>query len=69
MSREVNEETQSKWQVIYMITLPGNRKYIGMDKQDSPRYVGHMNKPLLRELYTQEQLHDFTFKKKVLRKF
>jgi len=65
----VKRKRSSNWQVIYMITLPGKRKYIGRDETDSPRYIGTMNIPLLRKLYTQKQLHDITIKKKVLKKF
>jgi len=62
-------KSSSKWQVIYMIKLPDGKKYIGSDKNDEPHYMGSMDVPLLRKLYTRKQLNGYSWRKIILRRF
>jgi hypothetical protein len=52
--------------VIYKITYPNGKTYIGQDITDSIRYFGSPNKKLLEEDITREQRRDFTIRKEIL---
>ena len=47
--------------VIYKITYPNGKIYIGQDLTDTLNYFGSANSKLLEEDFTREQRRDFTF--------
>jgi hypothetical protein len=55
-----------KIKVIYKITYPNGKIYIGQDVTDSITYFGSPNKALLEKDFTREQKRDFTIRKELL---
>lgn len=47
--------------VIYKITYPNGKIYIGRDLTDSINYFGSVNHALIAADFTREQRKDFTF--------
>ena len=52
--------------VIYKITYPNGKIYIGQDATDSIAYFGSPNSKLIEKDFTKEQRKDFTAKKEIL---
>ncbi|WP_242851199.1 hypothetical protein [Clostridium novyi] len=52
--------------VIYKITYPNNKIYIGKDFTDSINYFGSANNNLIEEDFTREEKRDFTIRKEIL---
>jgi hypothetical protein len=52
--------------VIYKITFPNGKLYIGKDVTDDPIYFGSMNKELVRADLTAEQRVDLTLRKEII---
>ncbi|UBF25443.1 GIY-YIG nuclease family protein [Kovacikia minuta CCNUW1] len=52
--------------VIYKITYPNGKIYIGQDLTDSINYFGSANSNLIEQDFTQEQKRDFTIRKEIL---
>jgi hypothetical protein len=52
--------------VIYKITYPNGKIYIGKDLTDSINYFGSANSPLIEKDFTREQRRDFSIKKEIL---
>lgn len=52
--------------VIYKITYPNGKIYIGKDLTDSINYFGSANNDLIEEDFTREQKRDFTIRKEIL---
>jgi len=52
--------------VIYKITYPNRKIYIGKDLTDNVNYFGSANPELIRVDFSREELMDFTIKKKIL---
>jgi hypothetical protein len=52
--------------VIYKITYPNGKIYIGQDRTDDIRYFGSPNRELIEKDFTREQKHDFTIRKEIL---
>lgn len=52
--------------VIYKITYPNGKIYIGKDLTDSISYFGSVNNELVEKDFTREQKRDFTINKEIL---
>ena len=52
--------------VIYKITYPNGKIYIGKDLTDSINYFGSASNELIAKDFTREQRKDFTIKKEIL---
>ena len=55
--------------VIYKITYPNGKIYIGLDLTDTLNYFGSANSQLIEEDFTREQRRDFTIRKEILEEF
>jgi hypothetical protein len=60
----VKPETVMK--VVYKITYPNGKIYVGQDVTDSIGYFGSPNSKLLEADFTREQCKDFTIRKEIL---
>lgn len=54
------------WKVIYKITYPNGKIYIGQDKTDNIRYFGSANPDLIEQDFTREQRKSFTVTREIL---
>ncbi len=54
-----------RW-VIYKLTYPNGKIYIGQDRTDTLLYSGSANRPLVAGDFTREQQADFTVRKEIL---
>ena len=52
--------------VIYKITYPNNKIYIGKDLVDTLNYFGSADSKLIEKDFTREQRRDFTIRKEIL---
>lgn len=52
--------------VIYKITCPNRKIYIGQDLTDSINYFGSANSKLIEKGFTREQRRDFVIRKEIL---
>jgi hypothetical protein len=52
--------------VIYKITYPNGKIYIGQDRTDSINYFGSANNDLIEKDFTREQKCDFTVRKEII---
>lgn len=52
--------------VIYKITYPNRKIYIGKDLTDSINYFGSANNDLIEKDFTREQKRNFTISKEIL---
>jgi hypothetical protein len=52
--------------VIYKITYPNGKIYIGKDLTDSANYFGSASHALIAADFTREQRQDFTIRKEIL---
>ena len=52
--------------VIYKITYPNGKIYIGQDLTDSINYFGSASSDLIAMDFTREQRRDFTIRKEIL---
>lgn len=52
--------------VVYKITYPNGKIYIGKDLTDSINYFGSANNDLIEKDYTREEKRDFTIRKEIL---
>jgi hypothetical protein len=55
--------------VIYKITYPNGKIYIGLDLTDTLTYFGSANSQLIEQDFTREQRQDFTIRKEILEEF
>jgi hypothetical protein len=55
--------------VIYKITYPNGRIYIGQDLTDTLNYFGSADSRLIEQVFTREQRQDFTIRKEILLEF
>ena len=55
--------------VIYKITYPNGKIYIGLDFTDTINYFGSANSDLIAQDFTREQRRDFTIRKEILEEF
>jgi hypothetical protein len=52
--------------VIYKITYPNGKIYIGMDLTDSINYFGSADSNLIAKDFTREQRREFTIRREIL---
>lgn len=52
--------------VIYKITCPNGKIYIGKDLTDTITYFGSVNSNLVEKDFTREERRDFTVRKEIL---
>ncbi|MBU5269471.1 GIY-YIG nuclease family protein [Clostridium cochlearium] len=52
--------------VIYKITYPNGKIYIGKDLTDSINYLGSANSNLIEKDFSREERRDFTIRKEIL---
>jgi hypothetical protein len=52
--------------VIYMITYPNGKIYVGQDRTDSINYFGSPDSALIAKDFTREQRHRFTITREIL---
>jgi hypothetical protein len=52
--------------VIYKITFPNGKIYIGQDITDTLTYFGTLNSNLIEKDFTKEEKRDFTMRKEIL---
>jgi len=52
--------------VIYKITYPNGKIYVGQDVTDSINYFGSASSGLIANDFTREQRRDFTIRKEIL---
>lgn len=52
--------------VIYKITYPNGKIYIGKDLTDTITYFGSVNSKLVAKDFTREERRDFTMRKVIL---
>ncbi|PIC73937.1 hypothetical protein [Sporosarcina sp. P17b] len=52
--------------IIYKITYPNNKIYIGKDFTDTINYFGSANSKLIEKDFTREERRDFTIRKEIL---
>ena len=52
--------------VVYKITYPNGKIYVGMDLTDSINYFGSASDALIAKDFTREQRRDFTIRKQIL---
>jgi len=55
-----------RFKVVYRITYPNGKIYIGSDLTDSANYFGSASSELIRRDFTREELRDFTIRKEIL---
>lgn len=55
--------------VIYKITYPNGKIYIGMDLTDTLNYFGSASSEMIEVDFTREQRRDFTIRKEILVEF
>ena len=55
--------------VIYKITYPNGKIYIGLDLTDTLNYFGSANSKLIEQDFTREQRQNFTIRKEILLEF
>ena len=54
------------YKVVYKITYPNGKIYVGMDLTDTLNYLGSGNRSLIERDFTREQRRDFTIRKEIL---
>jgi hypothetical protein len=52
--------------VIYKITYPNGKIYVGQDRTDSINYFGCASSELIARDFTREQRRDFTIRREIL---
>ncbi len=52
--------------VVYKITYPNGKIYVGMDLTDSANYFGSASSALIAADFTREQRRDFSIRKEIL---
>lgn len=52
--------------VIYKITYPNGKVYVGQDRTESINYFGSASSELIARDFTKEQRRDFTIRKEIL---
>jgi hypothetical protein len=52
--------------VIYKITYPNGKTYVGQDRTDSINYFGGASSKLIERDFTREQRRDFTIRREIL---
>jgi hypothetical protein len=55
-----------KWKVIYKITYPNGKIYVGKDLTDTLTYFGSVDSRRVEQDFTRDQRRDFTIRKEIL---
>jgi hypothetical protein len=55
-----------RFKVVYKITYPNGKIYVGSDLTDTPTYFGSANPDLVRQDFTRDELRDFSIRKEIL---
>lgn len=55
-----------KLKVVYKITYPNGKIYIGKDLTDSINYFGSANNEMISRDFTREERRDFSIRKEIL---
>jgi hypothetical protein len=55
-----------KFKVIYKITYPNGKIYIGKDLTDDLNYFGSADSKTIERDFTREQMKDFTIRKEII---
>lgn len=55
-----------KFKVIYKITYPNGKIYIGKDLTDDLNYFGSADSKIIEKDFTREQMKDFTIRKEII---
>lgn len=64
MATEVRSDGQVY--VVYKITYPNGKIYVGQDRTDSANYFGSADSRLIEQDFTREELRDFSIRKEIL---
>src|SRR5436190_10548341 len=62
----LKENSNMGMKVVYKITYPNGKIYIGQDVTDSASYFGSASSAHIAKDFTREQLRDFTVRKEIL---
>jgi hypothetical protein len=54
------------WKVVYKITYPNGKIYVGQDLTDCVNYFGSASPALIAADFTREQRRDFSIRKEIL---
>ncbi len=54
------------YKVVYKITYPNGKVYVGSDLTDTLTYFGSVDSRLIEADFTREQRRDFTIRKQIL---
>jgi hypothetical protein len=52
-----------RFKVVYKITYPNGKIYVGSDMTDSPNYFGSASNDLISQDFTRDELRDFVIRK------
>jgi hypothetical protein len=52
--------------VIYKITYPNGKIYVGQDRTNTLNYFGSVDSRLIEQDFTEDQRRDFTIRKEIL---
>ena len=52
--------------IIYKITYPNGKIYIGQDRTNTITYFGSVNRDLVKADFTPEEMKDFTIRKEII---
>lgn len=63
---EEERKVPSPWKVIYKITYPNGKIYVGKDLTDTINYFGSADSKLIERDFTREERRDFTIRKEIL---
>jgi len=55
-----------RWKVVYKITYPNGKIYVGQDLTDSINYFGSASSELIAQDFTREQRRNFTIRREIL---
>lgn len=58
--------TKRKWKVVYKITYPNGKIYIGQDVTDSANYFGSASDALIAQDFSRDARRDMTIRKQIL---
>ncbi|MDO9507239.1 GIY-YIG nuclease family protein [Hydrogenophaga sp.] len=64
MAAEARSDGQAY--VVYKITYPNGKIYVGQDRIDSANYFGSADSKLIAQDFTREQSRDFSIRKEIL---
>lgn len=58
--------TDGRVYVVYKITYPNGKIYVGQDRTDCANYFGSADSKLIEQDFTREQLRNFSIRKEIL---